>query len=231
MAADCGIDNKTAVDTLECQAHPMSMTRPVTEWMLAILTRTFNWTAVNPLPSTPPLQPTAFKLGAGALVTNLGSQPPATWPTFLKLYGQKAAGAAAAASLAIWPVLPELVRHWFYALCLSMTLGALWDFWCCMAVAFAGIPVRMCVWWGGGAELGEKMRGLASAGIWVCSKGLGVVGGPVKGGGVFAGILVPVHDTGGAVGLLVLHGGCLCRHSGEDVGVCVCGGGGGTARG
>lgn len=115
-------------------------------------------------------------------MTNLGSQPPATWPTFLKLYGQKAAGAAAAASLAIWPVLPELVRHWFYALCLSMTLGALWDFWCCMAVAFAGIPVRMCVWWGGGAELGEKMRGLASAGIWVCFKGPRVVGGQWKGG-------------------------------------------------
>jgi hypothetical protein len=96
----------------------------------------------RPPPPAPP--PTAFKLGAGASVGDLGSQPPATWPTFLKLYGQKAAGATAAASLAIWPVLPQLVRHWFYALCLSMTLGALWDFWCCMAVAFAGIPVRLC---------------------------------------------------------------------------------------
>jgi hypothetical protein len=46
-----------------------------------------------------------------------------------------------AASLAIWPVLPELVRHWFYALCLSLTLGALWDFWCCVAVAVAGVKV------------------------------------------------------------------------------------------
>jgi hypothetical protein len=43
--------------------------------------------------------------------------------------------------------LPELLRHWFYALCLSLTLGALWDFWCCVAVAAAGIPVseKKCV--------------------------------------------------------------------------------------
>lgn len=84
---------------------------------------------------------TAFKLGAGASLSDVGSQAPATWPTFLKLYTQKAGGAAVAGSLATWPVLPELLRHWFYALCLSLTLGALWDFWCCAAVVFAGIPV------------------------------------------------------------------------------------------
>lgn len=86
----------------------------------------------------------AFKLGGGASPASLSSQAPANWPTFLKLYGAKASGAAVAASLAIWPALPELARHWFYALCLSLTLGALWDFWCCAAVAFAGIPVSGC---------------------------------------------------------------------------------------
>lgn len=85
----------------------------------------------------------AFKLGAGASLADVSSQPPATWATFVKLYGAKAGGAAVAASLAIWPVLPELLRHWFYALCLSLTLGALWDFWCLVALVFAGIPVSL----------------------------------------------------------------------------------------
>lgn len=93
---------------------------------------------------TPPPPRAAFKLGGGASPASLSGQAPATWTTFLKLYGAKAGGAAVAASLAVWPVLPELARHWFYALCLSLTLGALWDFWCCAAVAFAGIPVRGC---------------------------------------------------------------------------------------
>jgi hypothetical protein len=93
-----------------------------------------------PVPPFPPPK-TAFKLGAGASLSDLGSAAPASWPVFLKLYGYKAGGAAAAASLAVWPALPELVRHWFYALCLSLSLGAMWDFWCCVAVVTAGIPV------------------------------------------------------------------------------------------
>lgn len=110
------------------------------------------WLILSPLPYLPslpcvPAAPPAFKLGANASPDDVSSAAPATWPTFLKLYGAKSAGAAVAASLAVWPVLPELLRHWFYALCLSLTLGALWDFWSLVAVLFAGIPVshRVCV--------------------------------------------------------------------------------------
>jgi hypothetical protein len=72
----------------------------------------------------------------------------------------------------------------------------------------------VCVWGGGGHSSG--LNGGIKKGACVC-RHLGVLQGAegcrgaVEGGGH----AVPVHDTGGAVGLQVLHGGRLCRHTGE----------------
>lgn len=38
------------------------------------------------------------------------------------------------------PHMPILLVHWFYALSLSLFLGALWDLWCC-AATLLGVPV------------------------------------------------------------------------------------------
>jgi hypothetical protein len=40
-------------------------------------------------------------------------------------------------------VLPQLLNHWFYALCLSLSLGAIWDFWCLVSCR-GGIPAGDC---------------------------------------------------------------------------------------
>jgi hypothetical protein len=78
-----------------------------------------------------------FKVSKGATADALSTSAPTTASTFLYTYCCKATGATVAAALASWPVLPQLLNHWFYALCLSLSLGAIWDFWCL---------VRRCPW-------------------------------------------------------------------------------------
>jgi hypothetical protein len=85
--------------------------------------------------------PAVFKVSKGATADALSSSAPTTPSTFLYTYCCKAGGATVAAALAVWPVLPQLLNHWFYALCLSLSLGAIWDFWC--LVRHAGLI------WGG----------------------------------------------------------------------------------
>ncbi|KAF8069512.1 ASAT1 [Scenedesmus sp. PABB004] len=91
----------------------------------------------------PVIPSAAFKLsgggGAGAAAAGLSSAAPATAAAFGRSYAAKATGAAAAAALATWPVLPELARHWFYALCLSLSLGAIWDAWCLAVTLSLGL--------------------------------------------------------------------------------------------
>lgn len=83
----------------------------------------------------------AFKISKGFSVNSLSSTAPTTAKTFLYSYCCKSAGAAAAAALAIWPALPVLANHWFYALCLSLSLGAIWDFWCLVVALWFGVEV------------------------------------------------------------------------------------------
>ncbi|WIA10148.1 hypothetical protein OEZ85_010353 [Tetradesmus obliquus] len=87
-----------------------------------------------------PIIPRAvFKVSKGATADALSSSAPTTPSTFLYTYCCKAGGATVAAALAVWPVLPQLLNHWFYALCLSLSLGAIWDFWCLVAVLWFGV--------------------------------------------------------------------------------------------
>lgn len=83
----------------------------------------------------------AFKISKGSSVDSLSSTAPTTPSTFLYSYCCKSAGAAVAATLAIWPALPVLANHWFYALCLSLSLGAIWDFWCLVVALWFGVEV------------------------------------------------------------------------------------------
>lgn len=73
--------------------------------------------------------------------TEVASQSPASGWDFLRMYGTKAAGATLAAVITQVPQVPILVCHWFYALCLSLSLGALWDFWCLVALVVFGVEV------------------------------------------------------------------------------------------
>ena len=59
---------------------------------------------------------------------------------FLLSYLVKAACAAAAALLCYLP-LHAYATHWLYALTLSLSVGALWDLYAAVAVAFAGLAV------------------------------------------------------------------------------------------
>lgn len=87
------------------------------------------------------LIPAVFKVSRGSSADALSTSAPTTPSTFLYSYSWKAAGATAAATLAVWHVLPQLLRHWFYALCLSLSLGAIWDFWCLVVVLWFGVEV------------------------------------------------------------------------------------------
>jgi hypothetical protein len=91
--------------------------------------------------SFPVVPKAAFKISKGSSVDSLSSAAPTTPATFLYSYCCKSAGAAAAATLAIWPALPVLANHWFYALCLSLSLGAIWDFWCLVVALWFGVEV------------------------------------------------------------------------------------------
>eukprot|EP00878_Enallax_costatus_P017806 GHUV01018710.1.p1 GENE.GHUV01018710.1~~GHUV01018710.1.p1 ORF type:complete len:426 (+),score=120.91 GHUV01018710.1:134-1411(+) len=89
--------------------------------------------------SFPVIPKAAFKISKGSSVDSLSSTAPTTPSSFLYSYCCKSAGAAAAAAMAIWPALPILLNHWFYALCLSLSLGAIWDFWCFMTALWFGV--------------------------------------------------------------------------------------------
>jgi hypothetical protein len=86
-----------------------------------------------------------FKVSKGATADALSSSAPTTPSTFLYTYCCKAGGATVAAALAVWPVLPALLNHWFYALCLSLSLGAIWDFWCLVRPVLAQPCLSCCV--------------------------------------------------------------------------------------
>jgi hypothetical protein len=85
-----------------------------------------------------------FKVSKGATADALSTSAPSTASTFLYTYYCKATGATLAAALAVWPVLPVLLNHWFYALCLSLSLGAIWDFWCLVRPRPAQQPCPCC---------------------------------------------------------------------------------------
>eukprot|EP00775_Hariotina_reticulata_P004246 gene4246-4496_t len=91
--------------------------------------------------SMPVIPRAAFKISQGTSPEALGSIAPSTPATFLYCYAWKATGALFAAVMSVAPFLPELARHWFYALCLSLSLGSMWDFWCLMAVLCFNIEV------------------------------------------------------------------------------------------
>eukprot|EP00879_Flechtneria_rotunda_P005117 GHRR01005399.1.p1 GENE.GHRR01005399.1~~GHRR01005399.1.p1 ORF type:complete len:454 (+),score=149.12 GHRR01005399.1:1151-2512(+) len=91
--------------------------------------------------SMPIIPRQVFKISKGSNPNAISTSAPTTPAQFLYSYGCKTGGATIASTLAVWPVLPELMRHWFYALSLSLSLGAIWDFWCLSAVMFFGLDI------------------------------------------------------------------------------------------
>jgi hypothetical protein len=134
----------TAVHIMQCstwpQATPNLPVRPLMHPSLPNLSLSH----LKALHLTSPhltLRCTAFKISQGTSPESLGSIAPSTPATFLYCYAWKATGAIFAAVMSVSPYLPVLARHWFYALCLSLSLGSLWDFWCLMAVLCFNIEV------------------------------------------------------------------------------------------
>ncbi|GBF93009.1 hypothetical protein Rsub_05620 [Raphidocelis subcapitata] len=89
----------------------------------------------------------AFKLSSRGGARPRRSPPPppparaASAGEFLASYAAKSAATAAVIGLYRLPGLPVLALHWLYALCLSLSMGALWDAYCAAAVGLYGLRV------------------------------------------------------------------------------------------
>jgi hypothetical protein len=74
------------------------------------------------------------------------------------------------------PGLPVLALHWLYALCLSLSMGAIWDAYCAAAVGLYGLRVARSFdapwasssfadYWSRRARAGPARRRVASFGL------------------------------------------------------------------